>query len=54
MKKDTYKEKCHYCSRKANRFNETRVKSDGIHREMVNVCDIHYDRLIKENVKNRI
>ncbi len=50
----TKNQKCHYCDREATRFNETRVKSDGIHREIIDTCAIHYDRLIKENVRNRI
>jgi hypothetical protein len=46
--------KCYYCPKEATRFNETRVKSDGIHREIIDTCDVHYHKLIKENVKNRI
>jgi transposase-like protein len=46
--------KCYYCGRQATRFNETRVKQDGVHREIVDTCDVHYNKLIKENVQNRV
>lgn len=47
--------KCEWpiCSQEAIRYNETRVKSDGLHREIISVCDKHYHQMIKENVQNR-
>lgn len=42
--------KCDYCSKEATRFNETRVKGDGIHREIVTVCDKHMrEKVVKSN-----
>ncbi len=46
-------EKCYKCGKEPTHYNEIRVKSDGIHREIVNTCEKHYHTLIQENVRNR-